>query len=252
MNRLLTLVMAMTVWTACSRSPDAASADKAVTTTAEGKTAGSPSSQAVAARERALVRFVNADPHQLALDLWFEKEKVFSSVAFRDVTAYQEVPASRQMFSVRTSGQMQELSTNSEGLTDGRRYTFVAIMKPDGGTSLRAMEDDLSAPGTGRAKLRLIHAAPNAGELTLTPANRKEPLFDDVNFQTATSFKEIGPSLTAFLLYREDKKDQPALNLSQLNLQGDRFYTLVITGAKGSLETIRIEDQLSGPATGAR
>lgn len=110
----------------------------------------------------------------------------------------------------------------------------------------------LSAPGTGRAKLRLIHAAPNAGELTLTPTNHKEPLFDDVNFQTATSFKEIGPSLTAFLLYREDKKDQPALNLSQLNLQGDRFYTLVITGAKGSLETIRIEDQLSGPATGAR
>lgn len=226
----------------CSRPPETPTA---VQTTTQGQTTAS----AAAARERALVRFVNADPHQLALDLWFEKEKVFSSVAFRDVTAYREVPASRQMFSIRTSGQMQELATNSEGLTDGRRYTFVAIMKADGGTTLRATEDDLSANATGRPKLRLIHAAPNAGELTLTPTNRTtDPVFDDINFQTATPFKELGPSLTAFLLYRDEKKDEPALNLSQLNLQPDRFYTVVITGAKGSLESIRIEDQLSGPA----
>ncbi|MBL8216405.1 MAG: DUF4397 domain-containing protein [Bryobacterales bacterium] len=215
----------------------------------ETTTAGQTTASAAASRERALVRFVNADPHRVALDLWFEKEKVFSSVAFRDVTPYREVPASRQMFSIRTSGQMQELATNSEGLTDGRRYTFVAIMKPDGGTTLRATEDDLSANATGRPKLRLIHAAPNAGELTLIPTNRaKDPLFDDIDFQSTTSFKELGPSLTAFHLYRDDKKEEPALNLTQLNLQPDRFYTLVITGAKGSLESIRIEDQLSGPA----
>ncbi len=239
----LPLSLALTVLIcSCSRAPEPPTA---VQTTAEGQTTAS----AAASRERALVRFVNADPHQIALDLWFEKERVFSSVAFRDVTPYREVPASRQMFSIRTSGQMQELATNSEGLTDGRRYTFVAIMKPDGGTTLRATEDDLSANASGRPKLRLIHAAPNAGELTLTPTNRvKDPVFDGIHFQTATSFKELGPSLTAFLLYRDGRKDEPALDLSKLNLQPDRFYTFVITGAQGSLESIRIEDRLSGPA----
>jgi hypothetical protein len=205
-----------------------------------------------AARERALVRFVNADPTQVGLEFWLEKERVFSSVAFRNVTTYQELPASRQMFSIRTPGQMQELATNSEGLTDGRRYTFVAVRKADGGTSLRVTEDDLSAPATGRAKVRLFHAAPGAGELRLMPAQGSKPkaVFEDVDFETATGFKEIGPSITGFVLYREDQKE-PALQLSKLNLQAERFYTLIITGAKGTLEEpIRIEDALSGPVVG--
>lgn len=240
----LVVFTALITFAGCSGSRT----DTATTTkTGEGQASTAPSGREASNRDRALVRFVNADAAKQSLDLWFGDERAFTSVAYRSVTPYQELPTERRMFSVRTSGQMQELDTNSEGLVNGRRYTVVAMMKADGGTTLRVAQDDLSAPATGRAKVRMIHAAPEAGELSLLPANRpKDAIFDDVDFKAATEFKEINPVTTGLVLKREDQK-QPALQMNNLSLQPDRFYTIIISGAKGSLEPIRIEDQLSGP-----
>lgn len=244
--RLFTVVAsaALVALAGCSSSrTDTATTSK----TGDGQASTAPSGREASGRDRALVRFVNADAGKQSLDLWFGDERAFTSVAYRSVTPYHELPTERRMFSVRTSGQMQELDTNSEGLVNGRRYTVIAIMKSDGGTTLRVAEDDLSAPATGRAKIRVVNAAPDAGELSLLPADRpKDAIFDDIDFKDATAFKEINPVTTGLVLRREDQK-QPALQMNNLGLQPDRFYTIIISGAKGSLEPIRIEDQLSGP-----
>jgi hypothetical protein len=175
--------------------------------------------------------------------------KAFSDVAYKAVTPYTELPADRSTFKLRAPGQNVDLATNNEGLYAGRHYTLLAIHKKDGGMVLRAISDDLDAPSAGKAKVRMINAAPNAGELDLVMArDRKKEVFDAVNFDSPTSFKEVDPG--TFEVKKDDAK-APALRLPSVAVQPDKFYTVIITGDR-AVESIRIEDQLGQHTASAR
>jgi hypothetical protein len=219
------------------------------TATSEGQTSTAAAGTTAAKQDRALVRFVNADPGHATADLWFGDMKAFSDVAYKAVTPYTELPADRSTFKLRASGQNMDVATNNEGLYAGRHYTLVAIHKKDGTTILRAVSDDLDAPAAGKAKVRMINAAPNAGELDLVQArDRKSEVFDAINFDSPTSFKEVDPGN---LEVRHDDSKAPVLRLPQVTVQPDKFYTVIITGDQ-AVESIRIEDQLGQHTAAAR
>ena len=218
------------------------------TATSEGQTSSGAAGTTAAKQDRALVRFVNADPSHATTDLWFGDMKAFSDVAYKAVTPYTELPADRSTFKLRAVGQNVDLSTNNEGLNKGGHYTMVAIRSKDGATILRAITDDLDSPSAGKAKVRMINAAANTGELDLVQArDRKTEVFDAVNFDNPTRFKEVDPGS---LEVRRDDTKAPALRLPQVNVQPDKFYTVIVTGDQ-AVETIRIEDQL-GNQTASR
>jgi hypothetical protein len=191
--------------------------------------------------ERASVRFVNADPNRPALDLWFGDNKTFSNIAYKTATDYMPVPAERRTFKVTVAGQTTELSTNSEGLSANNRYTFVALPTDDGSTKLTALNDVVSDVEPGKAKVRFVHAAPEAGELDLTPIGARDPVFDAVNPSTATTFKDVDPAVRGIEIRREDKKGA-ATKVPDLKIEAGKAYTLIVTGRKGVLETIRLEN----------
>ena len=112
------------------------------TATSEGQTSSGAAGTTAAKQDRALVRFVNADPSHATTDLWFGDMKAFSDVAYKAVTPYTELPADRSTFKLRAVGQNVDLSTNNEGLNKGGHYTMVAIRSKDGATILRAITDE--------------------------------------------------------------------------------------------------------------
>jgi hypothetical protein len=233
--------------TGCGRETERATR----TATEEGQISTAPAGTRVGERDRALVRFVNADPGQQSLDLWFGEHQAFSSVAYKTVTPYAEIPSERREFRMRPAGQSTDLATNSEGLSAGMRYTLVAMRSEDGSSRLIAVTDDLTPPEEGRAKVRVINAAPAAGALDVVAANRPEDeIFDSVNFSTATSWEEIEPAAGALTIRRGDQ-ERAAAGMRVANLQPGRLYTIVVTGQRGALDTIRIEDQLMGQAAAA-
>src|SRR5262249_18722460 len=71
------------------------------TSTSGGGTSTAPAGTTEAAKDRALVRFVNADSDNKVLDLWFGDTREFSTVEYKRVTAYTEVPAERKEFHLR-------------------------------------------------------------------------------------------------------------------------------------------------------
>lgn len=211
------------------------------TATSNGSTSTAAAGTTAARQDRALVRFVNADAGHTNADLWFGDMKAFSEVGYKAVTPYTELPADRSTFKLRASGQNNDLATNNEGLYAGRHYTLIALHKKDGTMVLRAISDDLDAPSSGKAKVRLINASPNAGELDLVKArDRKSEIFNGVNFDSPTGFKEVEPG--TFEVRHDDKK-APALHVAPLTVQPDKFYTVIITGDR-AVDSIRIEDQL--------
>jgi hypothetical protein len=241
---ITTFVLAAAIFTGCNRTKKT---EQPTQTEAGGQTSVAPSGKSVAKNDRALVRFLNADPSGRRYDLWFGDSRTYTNVKYQRLTPYDELPASRDEFRLSSAGadKTQPLAANSQGLSAGMRYTVIAIPKADGKLTLNVLEDDVNPPEAGKAKVRVINAAPNTGEMDVTRAGGDGPLFKGVNFDSATAYKNVEPTMTT-LEVRIKAQKQVALT-TNLNLAPGKTYTIVVAGGLGNarLEAIPIEDAVT-------
>jgi len=215
-----------------------------------GGASTAPSGQDAANQKKALVRFAQTVPGNQRMDLWFGDMKVFSNVAYKEVTPYVEVPAERHDFKLQNAGDTQVTApaTNSEGLSAGGHYTIVAERKSakDAGYTLNAMNDDLKIPTDGKAKVRVVNAAVGLGKIDVVGPDGK--IFGGVDEISSTSYKEVNPATGALEIRRNDKSVD-ALRVPNMSFQPGKLYTIFIVGGAGQrLEAIPVTDQLTAPA----
>jgi hypothetical protein len=165
-------------------------------------------------------------------------------VGYKTVSAYIELPTERRTFNVRGANATENLASNNEGLWDGRHYTLVAMQKDDGTVTLHAMNDDLAAPDAGKTKVRVMNAAPKNDDLDFYAAGKNDEIFDGVDFNSVTDYKEIDP--VTGLEVRKDNQKAAALRIGDLAMTPGKMYTIIVTGGPGmKLDSIKIEDQLT-------
>jgi len=217
-------------------------------TNAGGQTSIAPAGKAVGKQNKALVRFLNAAPGVTRYDLWFEDSKTYTRVKYQRLTPYDELPAMRGEFRLRASGwdDTEPLATQTGRLDSGERYTVVALRDAEGNMALELIADNLTPPSEGKAKVRLINAAPNFGEADVIRQNDNKLLFKGVNVDTATHYEDVDASTTT-LEVREKGQQRPALLISNVNLEAGKMYTIVMAGgtAHTPLQAIPIEDELT-------
>ncbi len=226
------------------------------TTTNTGSSTAPPASQ-VEERDNALVRVIHAIPGGAAVDVFADNTKAFSSVAYKTVTPYQELPEEQDTFSIRPAGMdtAQPLAQEDEGLDEGKHYTVIAHLADDGkGAGLRVINDDLKVPSAGKARVRVIHASPDAGDVDVYVQGRNDDdLFDGVEFGEGSSYEEVDP-MTATLEVRPEGQRNVMLAIPNVRLEAGKNYTIVIAGharTAPKLETIIVEDQIGGATTPA-
>src|SRR5579885_904775 len=224
----------------------ACSGNKTNEPTASNPPAGSTPSEA-ANQKKAMVRFAQTIPGDSRMDLWFGDMKVFSNIAYKEVTPYVEVPAERHDFKLQPAGDTQTTAPakNSEGLSAGGHYTIVAARKnaKDREYTLNAMNDDLKAPEEGKAKVRVVNAAVGLGKIDVVGPNGK--ILTGIGDDSSTSYKEIAPMQGTLEIRRADKS-VTALRVPNMSLQAGKLYTIFIVGGAGQrLEAIPVTDQLT-------
>ena len=121
-------------------------------------------------------------------------------------------------------------------------------------TTVTVINDNITASTSDKAEVRVIHAAPNAGEVDVVDKSANKKLFSGINFERETSYTSIEPTKTT-LEVRPEGQDRSVLSIPDANFEKGKYYTIVVTGnVKGTpkLEALMIEDQLAGtPATAA-
>ncbi len=219
----------------------------ASTTPAGGSTA--PAGSEAANQKKALVRFAQAIPGNQRMDLWFGDMKVFSNVAFKEITPYVEVPAERHDFKLQPAGDTQTTAsaTNSEGLSAGQHYTIVAERK-DGKNqyTLDALNDDFKMPAEGKAKVRVVNAAVGLNKIDVVGPDGK--ILTGVGSDSSTSYKEVNPMQGTLEIRRSDKAVD-VLRVPNMTISPGKLYTIFIVGGAGQkYEAIPVTDQLTSPA----
>ncbi len=248
--RLGLLVAGILLAAACSSEPKQT---QPVTSKADTGTSTAPPARDVEQRNNALVRVINTVPGNTSFDVFADDQKIFDKVNFKGVTPYKELSNTRHTFRIRMAGQDKAapLAENSEGLSGGRHYTVVVMPGTNDKTTMSVINDNITPPPADKAQVRVIHAAPDVGEVDVVDKQANKKLFSGVNFEKGTNYMNVDPAKTT-LEVRSEGQDKPILTVPNANFERGRFYTIVVAGhAMGNqkLQAVLVEDQLGNEAS---
>jgi len=222
--------------------------DAAIKTTSDGGVNVSASASSAEARGHSMVRIVNVGNTGNDVALQLDNLTLFDNVKTASVTDYREVSAKMAAFSARRVGTTEQtpLATNEEMLMDGNRYTVFLIAEDVAKNALRVVKDEI-IPDSGKARIRVLHAAPGGPELDVSIANAKDKLFSGVNFKSEAGFKDLVPA-TVVLEVRAKDEPKLLLRLPPLDLKRATATTVVITGSS-KLSYFSFTDAMLPPMT---
>lgn len=244
-SRILFAAATALAMSACQKN------DMPIKTTSEEATNTSPSQDSAEARGHSLVRVVNAVKDGKSVDVQVEGTPVYTEVAANGVTDYKELNAKTAMLTVRQAGVAtgDPITENSEILMDGNRYTAFVVSEDVSKSVLRIVRDDV-VPDSGKARIRVLHAAPGGPEIDVTIAGQKDPIFTGVNFKSEAGYKDVEPGLVT-LEVRANKASKVLLRVAEVDLRRGTATTVVVTGA-AKLAAFKFTDALMAAATPAK
>jgi hypothetical protein len=213
-----------------------------------------------AAQDRpAMVRLVHLTAGVPAVDLYVDGTRTVAAVPFKTASRYRSLPAGAHTLSIRPAGassSSEPVASVRASVKAGAPYTAALL---GGATAARAVvaKDDFAAPPAGRAKLRIIDAAPQSPPLDVAIAGGPV-LFRDVRFGEVTPFvtiaagrvsMEVRAAGTSKVLFTQGAARMPAgmiVTLAGTITAAGQIETLPIVDAAGAGNLPR-----GGVATGA-
>lgn len=141
----------------------------------------------------AAVTVIHGSPDAPAVDFVLNRGLISANLAFGLRVRYFSWYAGQSQASFYPRGTITNpLHTSTISLTQGKYYSlFLAGLEADSLSTL-LIEDDLTQPATGKAKLRFINLSPDAGALDFAVV--PDSLFaSQKNFKEYSSFYEINP-----------------------------------------------------------
>jgi hypothetical protein len=224
-----------------------------VSSSAEGKVSSAPASVEAARRSNGFTRFVQAIPDVASVDVYANDMRIFTNVAYGSVTAFKELPHADYTFRIRGAGEEMAvpMAMGDEDVDSGRHYTVVATRKAESAKAkIEVFDDDLVPPAAGSAKIRVINASPDAGELDLFLPGAEKPLFSGIDFEKATKYEDIKPMVGRLAVHREDEKTT-LIELPINSFDAGKVYTVIVLGwahaAPNATRAIVVEDRFGTP-----
>jgi hypothetical protein len=118
---------------------------------------------------------------------------------------------------------------------------------------LRIVADEQKPVEPGKARVRVINAARDAGEIDVFAPGLNDPVFGGVNFEREAGYKDVDPVTSALQVRRQDHKGAVA-TIPNSRLLAGKTYTIVVTNAGhpgGRLQGITITDEVGTSSAGA-
>jgi hypothetical protein len=169
-------------------------------------------------------------PNAPNVDVYADGSAVLEDVAFGAVSDYLEVPAGERQVRITPAGDAE--TTVFEGavpVESGTAYTVAAVGEvgdmADQPFEPLVLEDDNSDPGDDMARVRLVHASPDAPAVDVTLASNGDTLFDGVAFGDSGSVTVPAGDYTLQVRGDTESNDGDVVAEFDVSLAGGEVYT---------------------------
>lgn len=182
--------------------------------------------------DEARVLVVHASPDAGGVDLSVDGTKVnTAALTYPNNTGYLTVAAGQRAISVNSAGTTDGLISGNLNFGVDKSYTLFATGTASDVQPL-LIEDDLTAPASGSAKVRFVHLSPDAPMVDITGATgggAQMLIFDDISYREFTGFMTVPAGLydLRVLLSADDSE---ALAVPGVLLQSGKIYTIFARG----------------------
>ncbi|HMN95246.1 MAG TPA: DUF4397 domain-containing protein [Phycisphaerales bacterium] len=188
--------------------------------------AGALGSAALA--DSARVRVVHASPDAPAVDVLVDGAVAFGDLAFNEATGYASLPAGTYDVQVTPAGLNEIVVIDASlALDGGVDYTVVAIGELASIAPLVLIDDNALEPSA--ARIRFVHASPDAPAVDIALANGGPVLFGNVSFGESGGYIAV-PGGSYDLEVRLAGTMIPVLGLPGIAVENNTVYTAFATG----------------------
>ncbi|MET8043892.1 DUF4397 domain-containing protein [Micromonospora sp. NPDC005215] len=193
-----------------------------------------PASAATGPDTVGYVRLAHLSPDTPAVDVYLAapdaaKPKVFPGVGYGVVSDYLKLAPGRYAVAMREAGAPASdppVLTTEVAVTSGDAFTVAGVGR-HADLGLRVLNDDLSAPTQGRAKVRVVQASVRTPVLDVAAAGGPM-IANDVQFASTTEYEQVEPGSWRLRLAGADG---PSTN-AEVRLTGGAVYSLLVLDAK--------------------
>lgn len=241
LNRRMLALLSIAGFTLSACKPAAQSDTDVKSVGPDGAASTSMSGDMADKRGEAMVRVINAAPNMPGMIVRADDTRMLPAVDFGKVSAYQLIDGNWTKFEVGGKEGYSPLETNRELLADGHRYSLL-VMRDDKGMAFKTKvyRDDIS-DDMSKAHLRVIHAAPEIGEVDVI-AKGGNKIFEGVNYTSEAGFKDLDPWMGT-LEFRLQDGGSLLTTMPDVNLKAGTSYSIVLTrNANGKVSAFWFED----------
>ncbi|MBG84951.1 MAG: cell wall anchor [Phycisphaerae bacterium] len=178
---------------------------------------------------KAKLRVIHASPDAPAVDVKLNGTRAITELAFNEATDYAMVDSGTYNVKVVPAGLDDPIVIDADLDLMAKDYTVIASDVLSSITPI-VLEDDNALDAL--ARIRFIHASPNAPAVDIALANGGPVLFADVEFGENAGYIEV-PGGTYDLEARVAGTDTVALSVPGLKVTGFRNFTVLATGLLG-------------------
>jgi len=219
-------------------SPDDEPADTPfalLVATSEGGVGPAPTPTPTPTPDPAMVRVIHASPNAPNVDVWVDGNAVLEDVPFGAVSGYLDLPAGSHAVEIAAAGDPDTVVFSGDVTVEaGTAYSVVATGElGDGADEPFApliLTDDNADPGSDTARVRLVHASPDAPAVDVTLASSGDALFDGVAFGESGYVEVPAGDYTIDVRGDTASNDGDVVASYDLSLAGGEVYTGVAAG----------------------
>jgi hypothetical protein len=208
------------------------------------------------------VRLAHLSPDTPDVDVYLTsvsggRPQVFPGVGYGTISTYLTVPTGTYAVAMRAAGAPATdppVLTTNVTVADGRAYTVAGVGR-HAALGLKVIDDDLSLPPAGQAKVRIIQASLRAPTIDVR-LQGGPAVAGDIAFATTTDYLDVTPG--SWTLTAQGTDGGPTSTLRARLNAGDVYSLIVLDAKSGGLTSQLRADALrtgnvptGGVATGA-
>lgn len=198
----------------------------------------SPSIEIADARTQ--IRAVHAAYDAPEVDVLVENVEALGDVPFKAASGYLELLSGARNFKINAANTSTTVIEATPTLERGLDYTLLAVGSLTSGTlePLLAVDDN-RAPASGNAKVRVIHASPDAPAVDVYVDSTKA--LSNVPYKAISDYLEVAAGQANIQVFAAGTTTSPVIDAT-LTLANGTIYTIIAMNQLSAIEPVVLED----------
>ena len=182
---------------------------------------------------------IHASPGTQPLDFIVDNTKANSNLfSYQTKINYLNIVPGSRLLSVVKKDSTNFLVSQRFDLSSGKTYS-IFVIDTLSKKKLLLIEDDLTAPDAGKAKIRFIHLSPDVLALDLSINGNETDLFTNKLFKEYTTFAMIDTGASITFNIKDNATKVVTATVPNVKIEKGKIYTIWANGLKSKTDSTK-------------